>query len=552
MNRAHSIGVLALSLLAACGGGGQSPAVLGNPPPPVPPPAPPPDDPETTPALLNVGYPLGVNLEGLKDWSRSIPFTDVFKLSRPWVSHGGPLGDGAPLNVDADGWVTSMAPGEYCSSYLVGGQGGNYPAGRYTCFYDGDGGNNSDAFFVQGEGSIVPGSGRSGRFEIDFTPGEGVSNFVIFKINPADHIRNIRIVMPGFESTYATTDVFHPAFLDSLKTFRVLRFMDWGETNNSEVVHWTDRTPPTAARFSTSKGAPVETMIALCNKTGADMWYCVPHMADDDYVRRVTTLIRDTLDKRLRLHLEFSNEVWNFGFVQAHWSHNQGSLLWPGDTTAWVRYYGLRAAQVLDIAAEVFGTAQRDRLVRVVSTQWGWPHLGSVILDQEVSGPGDKVHQHADVFAVAPYFSVNVYTDSEASYAAKSVEEILDICAAEVVNNSIIGGLTDINAALAHDRGLALVAYEGGQSCVAVGAVQNNQTIVDLFIAANRHPRMRQLYLDDLNGWTARGGTTFMQFSHTGSYGKYGCWGLLERQEQDRLISYKWLGIHDWLTTMLD
>ena len=199
MNRSHAIGVLALALLAACGGGGQSPAVLGSPPPPAPQPPPtPPDEPEPAPALLNVGYPLGVNLEGLRDWSRSIPFTDVFKLSRGWESHGGPLGDGGPLNLDPDGWVTSLAEGQYCTSYLLADQGGNYPPGRYTCLYDGDGGSSSDAFSVWGECSIVPGSGRPGRFEIDFTPGREISTFAIMKVNPADPIRNILIIMLCF------------------------------------------------------------------------------------------------------------------------------------------------------------------------------------------------------------------------------------------------------------------------------------------------------------------------------------------------------------------
>src|SRR5690606_25501289 len=43
--------------------------------------------------FINDGNPLGMNLEGLSDWGRSIPFTDVFMLSRSWIPQ------------EADGWT---------------------------------------------------------------------------------------------------------------------------------------------------------------------------------------------------------------------------------------------------------------------------------------------------------------------------------------------------------------------------------------------------------------------------------------------------------------
>ncbi len=44
-------------------------------------------------------------------------------------------------------------------------------------------------------------------------------------------MKNIRVIRPGFENLfYATT--FHPMFLDKIKPYKTLRFMDWLITNN--------------------------------------------------------------------------------------------------------------------------------------------------------------------------------------------------------------------------------------------------------------------------------------------------------------------------------
>jgi hypothetical protein len=48
----------------------------------------------------------------------------------------------------------------------------------------------------------------------------------IARTNPANPLRNVRVIMPGFEATDAASP-FHPALLNWLRGFSVLRFMDW-------------------------------------------------------------------------------------------------------------------------------------------------------------------------------------------------------------------------------------------------------------------------------------------------------------------------------------
>ena len=49
-----------------------------------------------------------------------------------------------------------------------------------------------------------------------------------------------------------------------------------------------------------------------------------------------------------------------------------------------------------------------------------------------------------------------------------------------------------------------------------------------LFHDANRHPRMKELYLEDLKNWQEIGGSTFCVFSSMGLYTKWGSWGVME------------------------
>ena len=61
---------------------------------------------------------LGTNLAELKDYSRSWPMVDAFKMARPWISQlqGASWGGGPALALDANGWIKSLAPGQYAET----------------------------------------------------------------------------------------------------------------------------------------------------------------------------------------------------------------------------------------------------------------------------------------------------------------------------------------------------------------------------------------------------------------------------------------------------
>ncbi len=92
-------------------------------------------------AANNTNPPLGTNINGTEYYSTEWPFVDVFKTSSKWISQKAGLGWnlGPTLNLDANGWVTSLCSD--CSAIALmlwrGTQSG--VIGEYIVLYDGEG-----------------------------------------------------------------------------------------------------------------------------------------------------------------------------------------------------------------------------------------------------------------------------------------------------------------------------------------------------------------------------------------------------------------------------
>jgi hypothetical protein len=92
-----------------------------------------------------------------------------------------------------------------------------------------------------------------------------------------------------------------------------------------------------------------------------------------------------------------------------------------------------------------------------------------------------------------------------------------------------------------------LLAYEGGQHLVGIEGAENNEKLMKLFQAANRDPRMKSLYLQDLQAWQDSGGGLFCVFSTMGRYSKWGSWGMLEYSDQDEKSAPKLQAIREFM-----
>ena len=287
-----------------------------------------------------------------------------------------------------------------------------------------------------------------------------------------------------------------------------------------------------------SGGVALEYMIDYCNRTRSEPWFCMPHMADDDYIRQFATLVHDNLDPGLKTYVEYSNEVWNSIFEQTHYCDSAGTAqgLDPSGTHPWEagwRYSGRRSKQIFRIWEEVFGGT--DRIVRVIASQ-----MNTYVTERKLET--DSVYQYTDAIAIAPYFGGRFNdADRMEEIAGWTVDQLLDSCLNDIRGEvrSEIEAHVNLCKQYNTDFGtdLRLIAYEGGQHLTAWNT---NQDATDLFTAANRSSRMRDLYLTYFEMWDTLGGSLFAQFSSLCSPGVYGAWCVLENVDQDPATAPKY------------
>jgi hypothetical protein len=463
---------------------------------------------------------LGINLAGPADWMTDLPFVDVFRTSRQWISQrqGAAWGKGPELSVDALGWVTRLEPGCYAEAMLCTIQGGHYPAGVYTVLYEGEG------KLAVGHNAKITTS-APGRLLVDVDSSKGGFSLQVRETNPQNYVRNIRVVMPGFEKTFEK-DPFHPAFLKRWKGFACYRFMDWMHTNGSEIRTWAERPTLQHATFSKS-GVALEWMIDLCNRQKADAWFCMPHLADDDYVRRFAQQVKERLDPALKIYIEYSNEVWNGQFKQCQYAGERGVALGLGPKERpWEAGWAFTARRSLEIFAlweSVFGG--HDRFVRVIPTQSANSGVTKGILrDPALAG-------RADALAIAPYMGYSIGRGKTADKAEQMKAWTMQEMFADFEKSGFEESLRHMrmNKELADQYGLKLIAYEGGQHMVAFMRDQEAVKAVSKTMhACNRDPRMGELYTRYYDEWAKVGGDLFAVFSSIGAYSNHGAWGLAE------------------------
>jgi len=305
-------------------------------------------------------------------------------------------------------------------------------------------------------------------------PDEGI-HIVIRETNPDNYIRNIRLIMPGYEETYLEQP-FHQTYIDFLRQFSVLRVMDWGdmnepENNVPEVGEWSQRVTPDHASQGTIRGVSVEYMVRFANTVGADPWICVPIVATDDYIERMAAIVAEQLDPGLKVYVDLSNEVWNPSFPQHSVAAEQGRARGYDDVEAaeLFRFYvpdhenflaalcfrSARSVEMFGMLEAAFG-ASSDRVVKVMA---GFSpdgaefanNVADVILDWQ------DAHLHTDRYAIAPYFggflATAEYVDEVES---ASVDDLIETVRTDMRFMVGVGRSVSENIA---SRGLQIVTY---------------------------------------------------------------------------------------------
>ena len=476
---------------------------------------------------------LAAGLAHLVDWDVAQPFIDIMKTARPWVGHKSGQWGGmefadlkAAGALSPEGWPLHLPQGIVAIEAMLLADlppSTPYLAGRYVMTWAGEG-----QIDLTGGAKNIQREGKSLRF--DLSPVTGGAGIKISRVDTADPIRDIKVIREDRLPLYQLGARFNPEWLAVVRDLRMVRFMDWMQTNHSPQQHWEDR--PTPSDFSyQSRGAPLEVMIELANLIGADPWFTLPHGADDDYVRQFATMVERDLSPKLRVHAEWSNEVWNFIFGQSHWSMEQAKALWNREGDAWMQYAGLRAAEVADIWAEVFQKTPH-RLERVIGVHTGWKGLEQPLLHAPlVTAMGrPEPWKSFDSYAITGYFGDELYDESRRTELRKMILEgdpKTDLTAAIKANSLKL--FTDENlpyhAKVAKDLGLKLIMYEGGTHLVAHGPDTEDEALTEALITYNYSPEMAALYGSALNAWAVHGQGPFNAFVEVSRPSRWGSWG---------------------------
>lgn len=528
-------------------------------------------------AGVGVGDPsLAMGLNGIADWSTQHPFIDLMKTGRPWVGHepnkwgavsAAELEEAGIL--DSDGWPMSVPKGlTALETFILTDQPKTAKslAGWYVLTYKGNG-------IIRLNGRAKKARAKTGKIRFRYSPGDGPVGISIVKTDikgTGDYIRNIKVVREEHLELAEVGALFNPDWVEKIADLRTVRFMDWMSTNGSQSVDWSDR-PVVSDYTYVRRGVPAEVMIALSNQISTDPWFNMPHMANDLYFQRFGALVRATLDPELNAYVEYSNELWNFTFPQAHWAVEQANERWGQDSApdAWLQYSGLRAAEMARIWKGIFSD-DPERLKTVIATHTGWPGLEEGLLGAplylEENGENQPPVTAFDAYAVTGYFGLELGEEEVAptvlqwiEKARKSAEEegkskgyqrvklrvfieenqysgAIERAIDKVRKGSLKEYLTEAlpyQAKVAEVNGMQLLMYEGGTHVVGLGALSGNDMLTGFFNALNYTPEMAELYEELLAGWREAGGTLFNAFVDVSAPSQYGSWGSLRHLDDD-------------------
>ena len=508
---------------------------------------------QTTENPKTVHPSMGMGLNGISDWSTQLPFIDLMKQSREWMDWSNRAST-LPIHTNKSDWITKLEPGQTLGTvFLTPKTAPIYPA--YVVRYEGDG----EIKYKWAAKKDLKQS-RKGR---DFiTVKKGAALLEIIKTNPENPIRNISIVAVDHLSSWEKGDIFNPDWIEKMKPFRALRYMDWQKTNNSEPLSWEER-PKMNDRSWDSKGVPLEAISALSNKLNSIPWINIPHWADQEFIKNMASILHQNLNTNLPLYVEHSNEVWNFGFKQAKHAYKASEELWGKNGDAFVQWHGMRTAVMCDAFKKGAFAKSKNRVICTLGVHTAVKGREKAALNCPLWKEAPCVDHGIDAIAITTYFDarLNGPRKTGPKQDLDNIKKLIkhpdriNLAFKQIEDGSIIPtpikkkpylGLQIETAnsvgywsGIAKKHKLSLIAYEGGQHITANGqALQNDEDTIEFHKAINRDPKMKASYKTMLAEWKKSGGGLHMHFVDIRAPGKWGSWGALESVKQSS--SPKW------------
>ena len=501
----------------------------------------------------------GTNIDGIADYSSTLAFVDVTKQSRAWGSLSSPWDSNC--SVDASGWPNQTDFGNVFVTLL-----GDI-TDTHTPLVTGD-------WLIQftGQATVIPHpvmgpnvyiSNVSYNAASDTTTATlNITNTTIRNcncimlgfanastVNYGPGLRNIRVLQPNY--TMDQVNNFSTPLLNLLSRFSLFRFMDWAKTNGNMISEWNQRTLPSSYSYAGSYEVPWEVIFTLANTLQKDAWINIPINASDDYILQLALLTKQYVNPNLHVYVEYSNEVWNFGFSQyrvnleaANYSvyngdpyHFNASNL-PGNNNPgyWIIYrYVWFTNKIATIFKSVFGNDNvgKDKFIRpVFCWQEGGgesQELGFLYLETQLNMyPSELLHS----ICLAPYITIGDAAENDPDL---TVDEVIEGWQSYAANISIagpydVGGPNYLAsfAATCTYYGIYCQAYESGPD-----TVQGIDAGGPLYAKANASidPRITPIITNYIRDWHSYGQQMYPMNYFTAGAGplqdKYGIYSIL-------------------------
>lgn len=446
----------------------------------------------------------GINLSTAAYWTGERAFMNL-AAGGAWNSIvAGKWSEMASNRTDPYGKVRSLAPGESAALSLTRPPRSRKADIAIRCRYRGTGA-------VQGVAMASP-KFQPGQTDFIWKQDTQTVFFRIDASDPADPIRDIDCR----EADADPRAVFDPAFVDSLRPYKVVRFMDWMQTNPNMAGNWEARTRATSITQAGLQGVAVEHMVELANRAGVDPWFTMPWKADAAYMEGFARYVHDHLDPARTAYVEIGNEVWNLGFPAGRQALEEGKKLKLGatDDEARMRRYAQRSVEGFKVWEKVFA-GKPKRIVRVLAGQNAWLEPFQMALDYKDTAA------HVDALSSAVYFGQTLFEQppADAKDLTRSFAEL---------NASIASTFEAARRYrnLADSKGLRYIAYEGGQHVSYQGPDRT------LITRLNRDPRMGEAYRLFLAGWSRQFGDLLVLYHSTSPMGSSMHFGLVEYSGQ--------------------
>ena len=442
---------------------------------------------------------IGINVGNSASWSFERSAANLVLPNRWFQASKSPWVELTEDRVASDGSIKDFLAGE--TLVLPVAMPASGPEVRIRCTWEGRG----TMVPRQAPGAVV----RSNFAEFNVKPQQPLGDGVWLELSAQDNADPVRAV-DCREKSMPADKLFADEFIESLRPFKVVRFLDWQNSNANLPVIWATRTLPTSFQRRVGDGVAIEHMIALAKDAGVDPWFIMPWNTDDDYLRRFAQLVHDTLPRDRKVYLETGNEVWNYGFKVTHQAIAEGEArgLNKGGWGAGLERYAQRSIETFKIWERVFAD-RPGQLVRVVSAQHGNPLSAEIIM----AVPG--IADHADALATAPYFGPDLFEVAPQGASEDQLLDVLESLASKEV------AFTDKNTAIARQYGKRHITYEAGQHVVLASDVP-------LLAKLQRNPRMEAIYRSYIAGWRKHNPDLMVLYNSTNPVAWSGAWGLRE------------------------